>query len=902
MSGIVDTAYVEILPDLKKFDREAERQVKAALADAGKEADKAAAEIEEALTEALKSSGRQATKTLDGIQREIREVNGKITVKMIVDDREITRTLKRGIDGKIRENKGELFSAGSLIGEMLSGSGSGGGGILGGLTKGLGSLGGTLSSAISTSGPYVQAAAMTMAGTAAAAVAPAVAALGLALPAAAGVGAGAIATLTLGFQGLGDAIKDTGDPEKFAEDLEKLSPAAQRFALEIKNLLPLLRSIKNAAQEGIFRGFEGELTEVVTTLQGPLRAGLDDVGRAINDVLFGLAGFAVSAEGVKGINAIFSATADIIRAFAPAFNPFLSGITDLVIKALPFVEKLSKAFANFLDDLGLKLSGIASDGTLTEIFGKGLEILSRLWDVGKEVWHVFEGLFAAALKGGGPALDAMTTIAEAIGEIFTDKENIQAFVVIFQALGYAMQFVALEIKLTAKIFSLLIDGITWLVRAVIKLGKAFPDFARSVGDAISDAWDAVSGFVSGLFSDIGSAIADFASSVGNWFADAWDTVTTGIVDAFNAVITFFKELPGKILDVLKAIPGLVLGALGMALKAALQAIGVAIGLILFAVLELPKRIPGYLAQLWEVISTFFVNLWNSVYNWTVTAWNSLLAWLAALPGRIGAAISSLWSLLSTFFVNLWNSVSSWTVNAWNSMIAWFQALPGRIVAAIISLSIMMAAFFTQLWNDVRTWAINGWNSILDWIRSVPGRIMNLISTFQNAGLSLIKGFFSGLSSASGFADNIGNAVWGAVKSSLNWAIRQINTGIAHVDDILPGSIPRIPLLAKGGIALGPAMVGEAGQELALPLQGQRGRRAMQMFAEAAQDADSAPGADGAPGVRTWGAPLPVEATLVIESSGTRMDDLLIEILSKAIRVRGGVVQKVIGNPALGGVT
>jgi hypothetical protein len=55
------------------------------------------------------------------------------------------------------------------------------------------------------------------------------------------------------------------------------------------------------------------------------------------------------------------------------------------------------------------------------------------------------------------------------------------------------------------------------------------------------------------------------------------------------------------------------------------------------------------------------------------------------------------------------------------------------------------------------------------------------------------------------------------------------------------------------------------------------------------------------GVRVWPSQDRANAgmAITINSSGTPLDDLLVEILSGAIRDRGGVVQKVLGRSRLG---
>lgn len=755
MAGPIDTAYVEILPDLKKFDKQATREIKAALDDAAREADKAAAKIEESITDSMRDAGRSVTRTVDGIQRQIREVDGTITIKMVVDDKEVIRTLRRDVNGKILNEKGKFASTGELLGLGLIG------GITDGITKtATKSIGTSLSGALSAAGPYLVAAGVTMAVQLAGAIGPAIVALGASLPAAAGIGAAAIGTLTLGFQGLGDAIENAGDPEKFAEALKKLSPAARRFAIEIKNLMPIFRSIKDAAQEGIFKGLEGELTRVTKVLQGPLRVGFNDVGRSIRGFLSEMADLAVADSSVSTLNEIFATTARIIKDSTPSLQIFLGGIGDLVRKALPFVEKLSGLFIEFLERAGAGLSRLAADGSLDTFFSDALDTLKQVGRIGADVFKILATIFTAAGPSGHDLLDVLEDLAADMAEFLSHKEVVESLAVAFKMLG-----------------------------AVLSLNLRILGATREVGTAIGTALGEVIKWAKGA----ASAVGDFGKATGKWFVKAWDATQ----EFFVGIGHWFSELPGKIGDFLSSIPGKVADAFTAALAAALRALGLGIGVIIFTVTELPGQIIGA---------------------------------LFALPG-----------LLGTFFSDLWSSVSTWTANAWTTVILPFiYSIPERIAVGIASLRERLYTFFSQLWADVRTWAVNGWNSIIAWINGVPERIASMGVRFYNSGLALIKGFFNGLvNGASSGASSVGNAIFGAFKSGLNWAIRQINAGIAQVDDSLPGSLPRIPQLAKGGLALGPSMIGEAGKEIALPLQGQRGKKALELLAAAANGGGSA---------------------------------------------------------------
>lgn len=755
MAGPIDVAYVEILPDLKKFDRQATKEIKAALTDAAKEADKAAAQIEDSLSDSFRSTERVATRTLDGIQRKIREVDGVITVTMMVNGEEVVERFKRDIQGRIRKSNGQFATTGELMGLGLAdgaadGFSKGFKGLLGGITSslrgGLGSIQGPLIAYGATIGVQL-----------AGAIGPAVTALAAAIPAAASVATASIATLVLGFQGLGDAVKNFDDEEKFQEALKNLSPAAARFAKELRALVPIFTSIKNAASEGLFKGFEGQITSLTKTLQGPLRVGLNSVGRELQGMTKEIFDLLRSSAGVSTLNQIFSTTARIIDQATPSIQIFVRGIMDLVSRALPFVEQLAGDFAIFLEKIGIKLSQLAQNGGLDAFFSKALETLRQLGRIGVNVGRILAGLFGANAAAGEDWLDVIEGLTKRLADFLSQKETVAALSAAFRVLGFILQ-----------------------------INFRMMNLAADAGKAVGEAINAAAHWIDEAVTSVGT----FGLQVRKWLVDSWEAVTSALSTAADAVLGFFAALPGRVGSALAALPGILVGAIGTAFKAALQAVGMAIGLILFAVLELPQRIPGYLAQLGAIVGTFFTQLWANV--------------------------------------------AAWTVAAWNDMLAWFAALPGRIVTAISSLGFMLSAFFTQLWANVLAWAVNGWNSIINWIASVPSRIAALAIQFYNSGLNIIKRFFAGITSgAAGSAAGIGNAVFSAFKSGLNWAIRQINSGIASVDDKLPGSLPRIPMLATGGIALGPSIVGEAGPEAALPLSGQRGRKAMEMIANAA---------------------------------------------------------------------
>jgi hypothetical protein len=175
------------------------------------------------------------------------------------------------------------------------------------------------------------------------------------------------------------------------------------------------------------------------------------------------------------------------------------------------------------------------------------------------------------------------------------------------------------------------------------------------------------------------------------------------------------------------------------------------------------------------------------------------------------------------------------------------AVVGIIVAAIgasfAGLAVIIAAAAALIvgvvvanWNAVASTTETVWNGISTFLTTTWNWVKNLFST----SLSDVQGMWNtSWTDMSNFLMNIWNTIQNTVKSGVNDVISAINGFINALDSIhinipaitIPGTkigtpavnlgfnIPDIPMLAAGGIVLGPtlAMLGEAGPEAVVPL-------------------------------------------------------------------------------------
>ncbi|MFJ9646726.1 phage tail tape measure protein [Streptomyces sp. NPDC101206] len=224
-----------------------------------------------------------------------------------------------------------------------------------------------------------------------------------------------------------------------------------------------------------------------------------------------------------------------------------------------------------------------------------------------------------------------------------------------------------------------------------------------------------------------------------------------------------------------------------------------------------------------------------VAQWVLMGTQSLIqgarmaaAWLLAM-GPIPLIIAAIVGLALLIWSN-WDKIKQWTSEAFTwlwekikQVFAWLVDLflnftgPGLLIKHWDTIKEKTAEAF--LW--VRDKAQQGLDAVIGFFRDLPGRILGYLGSMGNAarniGAELISKLGEGLSRLSSFGQDIGSAVWRAVKDSinslidlLNWAIPD-RLGIGPVGIDLPRNpIPKIR--AMGGPAAGWTRVGERGPE------------------------------------------------------------------------------------------
>lgn len=451
--GRVGRAYVEITSDYDKFAREAETKINAAL----RKIDLKNSSLD---TKVNNLGGDVGDAFQKGFERALTNsfvsgsarLNARIT--SAVDNPNSRGGLRRAFDNLFRAG---LVGAGVAIASVLGG-GEGIGNFLstfkegGSFIKGLfDSLGDGLGSFLIKAGlgviiiPHLAGVVFTL-------TANLVSLVGLlnAVPGVFAIALGALVPLIVAFQNFGGAIQAVldGDPEKIAEALKKLSPAAKSVVKEFAGLLPAFRDIQKATQEAFFAPIAGHLLETLNKI------GTGTIGQGFENVAKALGTFAAefirlgAAPGVQKLAAILfggesneGAISRIINTVGPPLLRVLDALAGAGASTMPTLERIFTAVGVGIDKFGKFIEDQTASGGFDKFLNDALQTAGDLKDLLGAILDVFKNIFTNTDDGGERFLQKVTKAVQKFADWINSpdgKDALEAMVSLANAFADAL--------------------------------------------------------------------------------------------------------------------------------------------------------------------------------------------------------------------------------------------------------------------------------------------------------------------------------------------------------------------------------------------------------------------------------------------------------------------------------
>lgn len=538
-------------------------------------------------------------------------------------------------------------------------------------------------------------------------VVPIVASLGgaLALLPAIGVAVGVgMFAAKVGMAGFGDAMSSMDDPEKFAQSLEKLSPAARSTALAVRDLAPAWKAVKQETQENLFAGLADDMRALGSGYLPVLKTGLSGITAEFNTAARGTAGFLAEANQVQTVSGIFGQVRTSIGNTTTVVQPLVSILLDLVAVGTTFLPGMTDGFGSAAQSAAEFVSAARESGRLGEWISAGISTLGQLGDVFGNLFGIVRAVYGALDTGGASLLDTLTRVTGMVRGFLESFEGQQALASLASLLG----------TVSGVVTGVVMTALRQLAPVVVALVPGFAQLATQLGSVLTAALIVATPLLLDL--------ATFLSENMVW-----------------------------------------LGPLAIGLYAAAQAfqvVGVAVRVLNVLMMINPWAL---LVAATIALVVLIVTNWDTIvaavgaaWDWLVQAGRTAWEWIV---GAVQTAVDFLlwlflnWSLPG-LIIKHWDTIVAgvrlavqWVLDA----VGWLGSLPAKV-----------GAWFGQ----VKDWIVQKWSEAVDWLRGIPQRILGALGDLgrllHDTGVNIIRGLLGGFSSMAGA---IRDKLLGMVKSA-----------------------------------------------------------------------------------------------------------------------------------------
>ena len=628
---------------------------------------------------------------------------------------------------------------------------------------------------------------------------------------------------------------DTG----FQDALADLSKEAQGFVrYMVGTFIPSLKELRDALGQKLFSQLEAGLERLRTVLFPALKPALTELGNDIGAAFGKIIDAIVKLENIEKLNSVIAQSGVSIKSYATSLGNIYEGFLTALVAAEPLINKFNKFLENKTAGIADRLNLQEASGDLTKFFDKAGDIAAKL---GSIIGNVFGGIAnitkANFAPGGGGYI-----LIEWLDEVTSKFDS-------FSGSNSGQQTLIKYFKDVAINAKAVLSTLGAFTKVILKSG-ADPNVGK-FWTILKEA----APVLETLLTQLNAAGPQFAKFIVALFKFAEVTLTTGAIQNFFTVLTTALNALTSVLSS----PGVKqLFDFGAKVLAAFLAFGTIAKLLSFA----GKVIAGSLMVMGKYVG-FLLSPVKSLTAAYLNLGKVIAPIAAALGVSVGAflLIAAAVAAVVAVFVLAYNNSESFR----NSIKALGEALMGSVKGAFDDIKATFDKVFGsteslgkafKVIGDVLSVTVipvigavggaiigtlgGGINAIiylLGALKNVFVFVFNLFKTVVGVFIGIftgkwgtaLDGLKGGLTSFKDFFINILKAIISPFRGLINGIIDAWNGMASKFKVNIPkwvpliggqtfsfNQIPRIPVLAKGGIIMPSAggtlaTIGEAGR-------------------------------------------------------------------------------------------
>lgn len=481
----------------------------------------------------------------------------------------------------------------------------------------------------------------------------------LVLPGVLAAGGAAMATLKIATAGFGDALKNVGDPEKFAEAIKDMAPAARETAIAFRDMQPELKAFKQEIQGALFAGFADDVKALGATYLPVLKTGLSGLATQMNGMARSATGMLMQPAAINDVNEVLRGTDGLLGNMRFSLGHVLSGFLGIAGVGSTYLPALGASIGETTAKFRAWVDQGVESGRINELIDQGIQAFKDLGaivgNVGSFLGSVFRGLGGDAGSFLAPLRDATARLAE-----WAATPAAQAA---FMALGEAM--------------------------------RAAGVLLREVLISALNTMSPIIAFLAPIVTTVATAMADWSGVLGPLVVAA--LALAGVVKVITVGMALYNSIALVVPVLTKA------WAAGQwLLNAALSAnpialVVIAVAALVAAIVWAWNNCEGFrnvVLAVWGAIKTAF----SAGVEWVKSA----LAWFGQLPG---------------LFAGWFGRAKDAAVGRFSDMLGFIRGLPGRILGALGNLGSLLWNSGTALVSGFLNGIKARWGQMVAWVRN-----------------------------------------------------------------------------------------------------------------------------------------------------------------------------------------
>lgn len=598
----------------------------------------------------------------------------------------------------------------------------------------------------------------------------------LLLPAALLSAGAAFATLKLGMQGVGDAIK--------SGDISKLAPQAGEAVTAIRSLKDAFGEIQQSVQGALFSGFGEQIRALGSAYLPILSEGLTAIAGKFNTMGLAAAKALQAPAAQNDVREVLRGTTELLGNMPNVIGNVLSGLLGIGGVGAQYMGRLGTSIENVTTKFKTWVDSSVESGRINELIDGAIQGFKDLAGIVGNVGSIIGSIFTGLSTGSGQSFlanirDTTAAVADFMKSVAA-QEPLQALGQTMAAAGIAIRGILLAaLQALGPLITALAPGVQALAAAfggavigaltalgpplaqvagalasglapiLPVIGQLFVGLAQAIAPIIAALAPVIAAITSALlpaFQQLTPVISAIAMQLGQLLAQAIQTLTpiiAPLIDAILAIVAAVLPLIPPVLEVASSLLPLLGTVISSVVVPALQLIA-----------NLVRNVVAPAIQ-------FLIPIIQGILSVVVSVFSGIISFLAGAIGAVLGVLNGL-AVLPSKFSEWFGQAKDWATRKFDELVAWVRGVPDKILTALGDLGNLLVNvgrdMVNGLWNGIKA----GW----DWL---VGQVKNLASSLLTAAKSAldIK------SPSKAFADQVGAQIPAGVAQGI-----KANTGVA----------------------------------------------------------------------------------------------------------------------------